>query len=261
MSEQNWSRVVLIVDAKELRRAGIVALVHEWASSAGLDILAVPPPVLGVGASTAEPKLVILSVGGSSLHGTDGLRWATEISACFPQTPCVVLSDRAEPEEAVAAARLGKQGFMPTSVDPTIALQALTFVLSGGTYFPREALLQAATLWRERSDSPQQQQDSGDHNEPLTKRQYEVLARLRLGKANKVIARDLDMQESTVKVHVRQIMRKLGAANRTQAALLAANLDQVRELVRDQAAPATAIGDPQLQAQLLTVEPGNLARA
>ena len=49
-----------------------------------------------------------------------------------------------------------------------------------------------------------------------------VLDRLRLGKSNMVIARDLDMQESTVKVHVRQIMRKLGASNRTQAALFAA---------------------------------------
>jgi hypothetical protein len=47
------------------------------------------------------------------------------------------------------------------------------------------------------------------------------MERLRYGKSNKHIARELHMQEATVKVHVRQIMRKLGVANRTQVALLA----------------------------------------
>jgi len=55
----------------------------------------------------------------------------------------------------------------------------------------------------------------------LTTRQNEVLCRLRFGISNKHIARELNMQEATVKVHVRQIMRKFGAANRTQVALLA----------------------------------------
>jgi DNA-binding CsgD family transcriptional regulator len=54
----------------------------------------------------------------------------------------------------------------------------------------------------------------------LTLRQLDVLALLRQGKSNKTIARDLGMREATVKVHVRQILRKLGASNRTQAALL-----------------------------------------
>jgi DNA-binding NarL/FixJ family response regulator len=62
------------------------------------------------------------------------------------------------------------------------------------------------------------------HNFPLTPRQLEVLGRLREGKPNKLIARDLNMTEATVKVHVRQIMRKLGATNRTQAVLCASGL-------------------------------------
>src|SRR5690606_38324456 len=83
---------------------------------------------------------------------------------------------------------------------------------------PREALLRAVS-------APREERAFGvpgtSEHDPLTRRQHDVLQRLRLGKSNKLIARDLDMQESTVKVHVRQIMRKLGAANRTQAALLA----------------------------------------
>ena len=59
----------------------------------------------------------------------------------------------------------------------------------------------------------------------LTCRQADVLRLLRRGQSNKYIARELCMRESTVKVHVRQIMRKLGASNRTQAALFARQLD------------------------------------
>jgi DNA-binding NarL/FixJ family response regulator len=58
----------------------------------------------------------------------------------------------------------------------------------------------------------------------LTTRQQEVLERLRQGESNKLIGRQLKLRESTVKVHIRQIMRKLGATNRTQAALCATQL-------------------------------------
>jgi DNA-binding NarL/FixJ family response regulator len=55
----------------------------------------------------------------------------------------------------------------------------------------------------------------------LTVRQQEVLEGLRRGESNKQIAKRLDIGEATVKIHIRQIMRKLGARNRTQAALSA----------------------------------------
>src|SRR5690606_26939929 len=82
-------------------------------------------------------------------------------------------------------------------------------------YFPREALLAA------RTGSGTLAHGGDLSNSRLTLRQHEVLEGLRYGKSNKHIARELNMQEATVKVHVRQIMRKLGASNRTQVALLA----------------------------------------
>ena len=63
----------------------------------------------------------------------------------------------------------------------------------------------------------------------LTTRQQEVLERLRQGESNKLIGRQLKLRESTVKVHIRQIMRKLGATNRTQAALCAVQLSVARD--------------------------------
>jgi DNA-binding CsgD family transcriptional regulator len=61
-------------------------------------------------------------------------------------------------------------------------------------------------------------------NVGLTTRQQQVLELLRRGESNKLIGRQLNLRESTVKVHLRQIMRKLGVANRTQAALSAERL-------------------------------------
>lgn len=210
---------VLIIDAMELRRAGLVALVEPWANAQGISTIPIPPTELGLDLlSSLEPKFVIFSIGGSSLHAAEPMQWACDVRDMLPGIPCVVLSDRAEPEEAILAARLGHQAFMPTSIEPQIALQAFAFVIGGGTYFPREALLQSVSAAREGAGFSTAIHGDADR---LTRRQHEVLDRLRLGKSNKVIARDLDMQESTVKVHVRQIMRKLGASNRTQAALLA----------------------------------------
>ena len=58
----------------------------------------------------------------------------------------------------------------------------------------------------------------------LTARERQVLEHLQLGASNKLIARQLNLRESTVKVHIRRIMRKLGAVNRTQAALCGVRL-------------------------------------
>ncbi len=190
----------------ELRRAGLVALVEPWANAQGISTIPIPPTELGLDLlSSLEPKFVIFGIGGSSLHAAEPMQWACDVRDMLPGIPCVVLSDRAEPEEAILAARLGHQAFMPTSIEPQIALQAFAFVIGGGTYFPREALLQSVSAAREGAGFSTAIHGDADR---LTRRQHEVLDRLRLGKSNKVIARDLDMQESTVKVHVRQISAK-----------------------------------------------------
>ncbi len=84
--------------------------------------------------------------------------------------------------------------------------------------------------------------DKSDYDQPLdhevisaglTSRQVAVLAHLRQGKPNKIIAHDLRMSESTVKVHIRNIMRKMGATNRTQAVYKARQFYDVREDARN----------------------------
>lgn len=222
MADESSQPIVIVVDALELRRAGIASLVEAWASAIGYKTIAISPEdILSYSQSGIDIRFVILSIGGSSLHEGELQDCARKVHDLFAGVPCAIISDRKEAEEAVAAARLGEQAFLCTSMEPSVARQALTFILGGGTFFPREALLQSASPARVSPNHSTQPHESD--SEGLTKRQNDVLERLRLGRSNKHIARDLNMQESTVKVHVRQIMRKLGASNRTQAALFASS--------------------------------------
>ena len=211
-------RCVVVVDAQELRRAGIAALLVPLAETLGVVTISLAPNELNRPLpNSAVPVFVVFSVGGTSLHSAQMSRWAADIARVFANVPCLVLSDLDEPEEAILAAQLGEQAFMSTSMEPHMALQIFAFVIGGGTYFPREALLQKAAR-------PEATQPAGLTIDELSPRQLQVLEKLRQGVSNKQIARDLTLQESTVKVHVREIMRKLGAHNRTQAAIMGARV-------------------------------------
>ncbi len=131
----------------------------------------------------------------------------------FPATPIVVLSDAnvaSQPTSIRDAIKSGAQGFIPTAnTAMPAAIAAIRLVKDGGTIAPVEALLASRTR---RADP-----EADETSSTLTPRQMTVLAHLRQGKANKIIAYELGMSESTVKVHVRNIMRRMGATNRTQA--------------------------------------------
>jgi DNA-binding NarL/FixJ family response regulator len=198
-----------------------VSVIDRWAHAKDLLIDNIAPSALTTyAAEDRDVKLIILSVGSTSLNEPSLQDVIARLADLFRGKPCSVLSDRMEPEEAVMAARLRMQAFLCTTMDATAVCHAFTFVLGGGTYFSREALLCSASFHGQPKDQPRIHEQGG-----LTRRQAEVLEELGLGKSNKLIARELKMQESTVKVHVCQIMRKLGATNRTQAALLAPLLE------------------------------------
>jgi DNA-binding NarL/FixJ family response regulator len=137
------------------------------------------------------------------------------------ETPVIMLSDLEEGHQVGAiraALRAGASGFISTrSMGLGMTLSAIRFVQSGGTFAPLDILLSDTTA----IESPQSPDDTPYK---LTARQRDVLAQLQQGKANKIIAHELGMSESTAKVHIRNIMRKMGATNRTQAAFNALKL-------------------------------------
>jgi DNA-binding NarL/FixJ family response regulator len=142
------------------------------------------------------------------------LQCIAELKQKFASTPVVVLSDSQaalQPQSIRNALKSGARGFIPTlnTRVPTV-LAALRFIKDGGTFVPLDLLLPSnageATSKIEAAPS-----------DGLTPRQKAVFSHLKQGKANKIIAYELSMSESTVKVHIRNIMRKMGATNRTQA--------------------------------------------
>jgi len=211
MLEDRARSVILLVDPLEMRRACLHSALSSWAEDLDFELMATTPLGSLPSAGTAAVRLVVINLGsaGVSSLGTD-LLLSEELA------PHAIISDRADPQEAVEAAERGYQGFLPASLSLEIVKQALAFIMGGGTYFPREALLSHPS-----SRAQNNGHGKSSATETLTTRQNEVLCRLRFGISNKHIARELNMQEATVKVHVRQIMRKFGAANRTQVALLA----------------------------------------
>jgi DNA-binding NarL/FixJ family response regulator len=130
----------------------------------------------------------------------------------------VFLSDRDDVDDVVKALTYGVRGYIPTSVEAEVAFAALRLINAGGTFIPAHALPSAAVKPDTQSDCKHR----GLPNEvALTPRELSVVELLREGKPNKLIAAELKMQDSTVKVHVRNILKKLGVGNRTHAAFVA----------------------------------------
>jgi DNA-binding NarL/FixJ family response regulator len=130
----------------------------------------------------------------------------------------VLLSDRDDVDDPVKALTYGVRGYVPTSVEAELAFAALQLINAGGTFIPAHALQSASSKVGTGSERDAQ----GLPNEiSLTPRELSVVDLLREGRPNKLIAAALKMEESTVKVHVRNILRKFGACNRTHAAFLA----------------------------------------
>jgi DNA-binding CsgD family transcriptional regulator len=115
----------------------------------------------------------------------------------------------------------GVRGYIPTSVEWEVAVAALRLISAGGTFVPAHALRSTAA---KPDDQPEGERQRRSDGLDLTPRELSVIDLLREGKPNKLIAARLDMQENTVKVHVRNILKKLNAANRTHAAFVANRL-------------------------------------
>lgn len=83
-----------------------------------------------------EREIILLSVGSASVEDPDQLACLKNAHALIPNAALVVLSDREDSKEICAAFEAGATGFLPTNIEPSIALQALSFIRSGGSFFP-----------------------------------------------------------------------------------------------------------------------------
>lgn len=155
------------------------------------------------------PNAILVSIGTRSMAAST---LATEIRTLCSRIdiPIVLLADTDELPHISKALECGVKGYIPSSVSLDVCVEAISLSMVGGIFVPVGSL----HSMRKSITKPVLHPMSGF----FTDRQLDVVEALRRGKANKIIAFELKMQESTVKVHVRNIMKKVNASNRTEVA-------------------------------------------
>lgn len=144
-----------------------------------------------------------------NMPGMNGLVGLARVIALKDGQRVALMSGEATREIAEKALEAGAAGFVPKTLPAKSMINAVRFMAMGEQYAPIDFM----TAVDEAPINPLA--------EKLSPRELQVLKGLTEGKSNKEIARDLDLQEATVKLHVKTLYRKVGAANRTQAAMIA----------------------------------------
>lgn len=150
--------------------------------------------------------LVLLDFSMPGMNGLDGLSDAIK---AYPNQFFAILSGTAPNRIAQEAVERGAVGYLPKSMGAKSLVNAVRFMIAGETFVPASAL----------ADSGEAPQSA--FTKQLSQRERQVLSGLCLGRSNKEIARELDLQEVTIKLHVRTLCKKINAKNRTQAAMIA----------------------------------------
>jgi DNA-binding NarL/FixJ family response regulator len=204
---------VLLADDHALFREG-VRLVLENLVDGPLDVVEAGDFVQAVAALRAGGEFDVGLVD-LNMPGMDGFDGIEAVCRAAPNMHLVVISASESPSDVRRALDAGAQGYIAKTSSSSSMLDAIRQVLSGDTYLSPRLEVASANEGAAGRDQARN---------VLTPRQRDVLAMLRQGKSNKEIARDLNLAEITVKLHVTAILRALGVENRTQAAILAAKI-------------------------------------
>jgi Response regulator containing a CheY-like receiver domain and an HTH DNA-binding domain len=170
------------------------------------------PTLFAEAAANPDLDLVLADLYMPGMGGHEGV---AEFRNQFPDTPLVIMTASESRADARRALASGALGYVLKSSPSQEMLDALIRVLDGGIYVP------PILVGDEQPDDPFSLMPLSNQGIRLTHRQLEVLKLLLQGKPNKIIARELDLSEGTVKIHVAAIFKALGVSNRTEAAVAA----------------------------------------
>lgn len=197
---------ILIADDHDLLRDALVAYLD---SEGGIETATAADLDGAVRLVESEPRfdLILLDVSMPGMHGLSGME---KVMAMQGGQRVALISGTTTRETAEQALALGAAGFLPKTLTARSLVNAVRFMAMGEQYAPLDFLRGSGEA------EPQNPLASR-----LSQREMQVLEGLTRGKSNKEIARDLDVSEPTVKLHMKTLYRKIGAHNRTQAALIA----------------------------------------
>lgn len=207
---------VLLADDHALFREG-VRLVLESLVDGPLEVLEASDYIQALAAVRGDASVDVGLVD-LNMPGMDGFSGIEALKRACPDLHLVVVSASEHPNDVRRALNSGAHGYISKASPSAAMLEAIRLVLSGETFISPG--LDVPDMGAGAAAGG----DADTMRQALTPRQRDVLAMLRQGKSNKEIARDLDLAEITVKLHVTAILRALGVENRTQAAIIAAKI-------------------------------------
>lgn len=195
---------ILIADDHSLVRETIAAFL-DLSDDFETETATTLPEAMDRISSNGAYDLVLLDY---SMPGMDGLKGLEKALTANGPSSVAILSGTAPRQVAQEALDAGAIGFLPKTMGAKSLVNAIRFMTAGETFVP-VSLMQEAP------------EPVNPLAKDLTERELQVLNGLCRGLANKEIARELDLQEVTIKLHVKTLCRKIGAKNRTHAAMIA----------------------------------------
>ena len=207
---------IMLVDDHPLLRKGLKQLIS---LEDGLEVVA----ECSSGAEALElaeeidPDLIILDL---NMQGMDGLETLKRMRDNGVTSRIVMLTVSDADEDVVTAITNGADGYLLKDMDPELLLEQIQRAIEGKMVLS-EAITEVLATALRRPSAP-----SASKYDSLTNREQEILKLIAKGMSNKVIARELDISDGTVKVHVKHLLKKLGLRSRVEAAVWMVNQDQ-----------------------------------
>ncbi|WP_233871922.1 response regulator [Paraburkholderia adhaesiva] len=208
---------ILLIDDHTLFRSGVRALLLRQPDFEVVDEAA--DGVEGIKrAKQHAPDVVLLDL---NMPGLSGLETLQLLVQDLPGTAVVMLTVSEDGDDLTAAMRSGACGYLLKDIEAETLADAIRKAAAGQPVITEHMMTKLVERMRRPTLQPPVPRTGGDSGEALTAREQEIVQELGRGASNKEIARALDLAESTVKIHVRNILRKLKMTSRVQVALYA----------------------------------------
>ena len=201
----------ILIDSRRLERQCFIRSIELLKPEIDMDGYSSGEELLSPGQSEPSSGSVLFNMGSRNISDPETAAQIGLLATVGHLNPVVVLGISDDLAEMMAVFEAGATGYIPGNIGIEAVIDAVRLAATGGVFLKMESLERLGVT---SGDADQ----TGAGNDLLTVRQSAVAQALLRGKANKTIAYELNMCESTVKVHIRTIMRKLNATNRTEAA-------------------------------------------
>lgn len=203
---------IILIDDHTLFRSGIKALLSR---QHGFEVIGEAADGLsGIKMiSRLQPDVVLLDL---DMPGMNGREVLSQIISINPQQEVIMLTVSEDSDDLTECMRIGARGYLLKNINADFLLESIRKAAEGDNVFSPE--MTAKLVKSLISPQPAQRTQALSS---LTPRELEILGYLAAGHSNKIIARHLDLAESTVKVHVQNLLRKLNLSSRVQAAVYA----------------------------------------